>query len=76
MIESSLQGRKELVQNLLAGNDNTLCDAEHDLIVTLTEGYNGSDLRDACKGAVLGPIRELLASGNFHDTSVKVNFMS
>lgn len=50
--------------------------AEMDLIiVTLTEGYNGSDLKDACKDAVLGPNRDLLASGNLCDTSVKVNFV-
>lgn len=60
----------------MAGNATNLIDAEMDLIVTLTEGYNGSDIKDACKEAVLQPIRELHDSGNFYDTSVKVNFVT
>ncbi|KAF4139495.1 AAA+ lid domain [Phytophthora infestans] len=51
--------REGLIRHLLRSQKFSLSSRDFKLIVKVTEGYSGSDLKAVCKDAALGPIREL-----------------
>lgn len=52
-------GRRELLCKLLAKCPNDLSKEDIDEIVTLTDGYSGSDLFHLCREAALFPLRSI-----------------
>lgn len=56
-----LNARKELINYLLAQQNNPLNQNEINKLASLTEGYSASDITALAKDAALGPIRELCA---------------
>jgi len=51
-------GRNEIIRRLMDGQ-SSLSEMEWDDVVSMTEGYSGSDLKAVCHEAALGPIRGL-----------------
>ena len=50
-------GRLEIFKSLMEGQNCDISGLEWGNIVTATEGYSGSDLKELCHEAALGPIR-------------------
>lgn len=44
---------------MLGKNDNNITDKEYSKLAKNTEGYSGSDLKNLCSDAAMGPVREL-----------------
>ena len=53
------EGRKQIVENLMAKQTNELDQNDLDDIAERTEGYSGADMTNLCREAALGPIRSL-----------------
>lgn len=54
--------RSSLIQHLLHKQNTTFTAAQMQRIVSMTDGYSGSDLAAMCQEAALGPIREIPAA--------------
>ncbi|CAL8073116.1 unnamed protein product [Orchesella dallaii] len=54
-----LEGRKQLVKNLLREYSSELSDDDFNSIAEMTEGYSGADMNSLCKEAAYGPIRDV-----------------
>lgn len=57
----SAAARKELVSNLLSNQKNNLSEDDLEVIASKTRGYSGSDMKNLCKEAALGPIRSCVS---------------
>jgi len=54
-----MKDREVLIRRLLGKNDNNIADKEYSKLAKNTEGYSGSDLKNLCSDAAMGPVREL-----------------
>lgn len=54
-----IDGRKQLVKNLLKEYSCSLTEENYVEIAQMTEGYSGADMNSLCREAAYGPIREL-----------------
>ncbi|ODN05105.1 Fidgetin-like protein 1 [Orchesella cincta] len=54
-----LEGRKQLVKNLLREYSSKLTENDFDSIAKMTDGYSGADMNSLCKEAAYGPIRDV-----------------
>jgi SpoVK/Ycf46/Vps4 family AAA+-type ATPase len=54
------EARKELIRTLLGkGNfSHEITEADVDAVAGLTDGYSGADLRNVCREAAMGPLRQ------------------
>ncbi|XP_026470181.1 fidgetin-like protein 1 isoform X2 [Ctenocephalides felis] len=51
--------RNQMVSRLMQSENHSLTDEEINSISDLTDGYSGSDMKNLCQEAALGPIRSL-----------------
>ena len=56
-------GRRQLLQKLLADQVHSLRQEDVDMLVESTSGYSGADMRALCTEAAMGPCRELFDRG-------------
>lgn len=67
----SIDGRINMVKNLVKDYKNQLTEENLNYIGQLTEGYSGSDMFNLCREASLEPLREIDNLNNFETESTR-----
>ena len=56
-------GRTQFLKRTMTDEKHDLSDEDFDTLVTKTDGYSGSDLKQLCKDAARSPLRGLMTAG-------------